>query len=96
MDNERPQSELPARAPEAEDIFGESPGSAPHPRAGGEDLEGVGAQFGGLEGGVFERAGDGGVDAYAQSGYGREKANQKSKGYGKLQKSMPFEPSLSV
>ena len=40
---------------------------APHARAGGEDLEGVGAQFGGFERGFFERAGNGCVNTDAQS-----------------------------
>ena len=36
---------------------------APHARAGGEDLEGIRAEFGGLESGAFEGAGDRRVDA---------------------------------
>jgi hypothetical protein len=39
------------------DLEGIGRPGTPHPRAGGEDLKGVGAQIGSLESGLFERPG---------------------------------------
>lgn len=66
MNGERMQVMLIAVRTQAGDLFGVRSLGAPHARAGGEDLESVGAEFGGLEGGAFERARRGAMDADSQ------------------------------
>ncbi len=67
MDNQRIKIVLFAGAVEQLDgAFGGGRG-APHARAGGENLEGIGANGGCGESCVFERFGDGGVGTDAQA-----------------------------
>jgi hypothetical protein len=65
VDDQRVEVELFARALEELDGGEARDGGFPLPRAGGENLEGVGAEVVRFNGGVLERAGDGSVVAEA-------------------------------
>jgi hypothetical protein len=62
VDGQRVEIELPARGAQQLDPYGIGRGGAPHPRAGGEDLKGVGPQFSGPERGILKAAGGKGVN----------------------------------
>ena len=66
MDGERVQVVLFAMPTQTRDLFRVRGLGAPHPRAGGEDLERVRAEFGGLDSRAFERASSGTVNADSQ------------------------------
>ena len=72
VDGERAEVVALADFLQQADLAGVGRACAPHARAGGEDLEGVGAELDGLEGRLFEGTGGEGVDAEAQGdGQGR-------------------------
>lgn len=67
MNDERAQVELFTDAVEQGAIEDGGRGSAPHARAGGEDLEGIGAELVGFQRRLFQRALACSVDSDAQN-----------------------------